>query len=51
MTFVLGLVADPPRDKYVYQPDDHQRALIEGRQVLEKYNERLRMPQFPLNDE
>jgi cytochrome c551/c552 len=38
MTFVLGLVADPPSEKYIFQPDAHQLAIIEGRQVLEKFN-------------
>ncbi len=38
MTFVLGLVADPPRSKYLYQPDARTRALIEGKQVIDKYN-------------
>ena len=37
MTFVLGLVADPPTEKYVYQPDRTTRAIIEGRKVLDKY--------------
>ncbi len=37
-TFVLGLVADPPANKFIYQPDERQRAIIEGRQVLQKYN-------------
>ncbi|MCO6457499.1 MAG: hypothetical protein J5I93_19540 [Pirellulaceae bacterium] len=38
VTFVLGLVADPPGEKYVYSPDNRQSALIAGRQVLDKYN-------------
>lgn len=38
ITFVLGLVADPPAEKYIYQPNERQKALIEGRQVLDKYN-------------
>ena len=38
ITFVLGLVADPPAEKYVYQPDGRQRAIIEGKQVLDKFN-------------
>jgi cbb3-type cytochrome oxidase cytochrome c subunit len=36
-TFVLGLVADPPTEKYVYRPRPRQKAIIEGRQVLDKY--------------
>lgn len=38
MTFVLGLVADPPSSKYLYRPDERNSALIEGRRVLDKYN-------------
>ncbi len=38
ITFVLGLVAEPPASQYVYQPDPRQQALVEGRKVLEKYN-------------
>ncbi len=38
MTFVLGLVADPPREKYIFTPDARKEALIKGQQVLEKYN-------------
>tara|TARA_B100000676_G_scaffold310180_1_gene375920 strand:+ start:3194 stop:8038 length:4845 start_codon:yes stop_codon:yes gene_type:complete len=38
ITFVLGLVADPPRSKYLYQPNDRAKALIEGKQVIDKYN-------------
>lgn len=38
ITFVIGLVADPPQPKYVYRARDRQAALVAGRQVLEKYN-------------
>ena len=38
ITFVLGLVADPPSAKYVYQADPRTQALIDGRHALEKYN-------------
>ena len=38
ITFVLGLVNEPPAEKYVYQPDARQKAIVEGRGVLEKYN-------------
>lgn len=38
ITFVLGLVADPPRSKYLYQPNERAKALIEGKQVIDKYN-------------
>ena len=38
MTFVLGLVADPPRPKYVYAPDTHTKAILDGTEVLTKYS-------------
>jgi cytochrome c551/c552 len=38
ITFVLGLVAEPPRDKYLYKPSQRDAALIAGKKVLEKYN-------------
>src|SRR5690606_9180356 len=38
VTFVLGLVAEPPREKYLFQPSPRSKALIAGRQALEKYN-------------
>lgn len=38
ITFVLGLVAEPPAPQFVYQPDERQKALNEGRRVLAKYN-------------
>ncbi len=38
ITFVLGLVADPPAEEFVYDPTPHQAALVAGRRVLEKYN-------------
>ncbi len=38
MTFVLGLVAEPPASEFVYQPNERQHALNEGRRVLSKYN-------------
>jgi cytochrome c2 len=38
ITFVLGLVAEPPREKYLFTPSERQRAIIQGKQVLEKYN-------------
>ena len=37
MTFVLGLVAEPPAAKYVFAPDKPTRAIVEGRKVLDKY--------------
>ena len=38
VTFVLGLVAEPPVETYVHRPQDRTKAIVEGRQVLEKYN-------------
>lgn len=38
ITFLLGLVADPPSDAYVSSPAPRREAIVEGRKVLEKYN-------------
>ena len=38
ITFVLGLVNEAPSEKYVYQPDARQEAIVDGRQVLERFN-------------
>ena len=38
MTFVLGLVAEPPAEQYVYQPDPRQKAIVEGKHLLDKFN-------------
>ncbi|MGD9646832.1 MAG: hypothetical protein AB7U73_14045, partial [Pirellulales bacterium] len=38
MTFVLGLLAEPPAAQYVYRPSPRQLAINEGKHVLEKYN-------------
>jgi cytochrome c2 len=38
MTFVLGLVKEPPASKYLYKPDAREQALVDGRQVLERFN-------------
>ncbi len=38
ITFVLGLVADPPSATFLYRPDEQQAAIQTGRKVLEKYN-------------
>lgn len=37
-TFVLGLVAEPPAEKYVYTPDVTEKNRIEGEFLLAKYN-------------
>ena len=38
MTFVLGLVAEPPTAEYVYQPGTRRKAIMEGEAVLAKFN-------------
>ncbi|REJ68577.1 MAG: hypothetical protein DWQ31_07390 [Planctomycetota bacterium] len=38
MTFVLGLVAEPPAEKYIHQPDERLAAIVEGEKVLARYN-------------
>lgn len=38
MTFVLGLVAEPPAAQYVYDPPPRRKAIIEGQKMLEQFN-------------
>lgn len=38
ITFVLGLTAETPAAQYVYQPGERQRAIMDGRLLLSKYN-------------
>jgi cytochrome c2 len=38
MTFVLGLVKEPPASKYIYRPSPRQQAIVDGRAVLERFN-------------
>lgn len=38
ITFVLGLVSEPPAEQYVYRATARQEAITEGKTVLEKYN-------------
>jgi cytochrome c2 len=38
MTFVLGLVAEPPPAKYVYKPSPKMGAMLAGQRVIEKFN-------------
>lgn len=38
MTFVLGLVNEPPAEKYLYEPDQRQQAIVDGRHVIDKFN-------------
>ena len=37
-TFVLGLVAEPPAEKYLYRPQGAAKSRIEGEKLLSKYN-------------
>jgi len=37
-TFVLGLVARPPAEKYQYRPKGPELAKVEGEKLLQKYN-------------
>lgn len=38
ITFVLGLVNEPPAEKYIYNPKPEQKAIVDGRKVLERFN-------------
>jgi cytochrome c2 len=38
ITFVVGLVAEPPREKYLYRANPRAKAIAEGKIVLEKFN-------------
>jgi hypothetical protein len=38
ITFVLGLVAEPPTEKYLYQGDARSQAIAAGKKVLETFN-------------
>jgi cytochrome c2 len=38
MTFVLGLVSEPPAAQYIYNPSPQKKAIVEGLAVLDKYN-------------
>ncbi len=38
ITFVLGLVADPPAEEFVYHGDARSRAIYDGLAVIQKYN-------------
>ena len=38
MTFVLGLVSEPPPAAYLAKPDPRDAALVAGRKVIEKFN-------------
>ena len=38
MTFVLGLVAEPPPSAFIYHPAAPQAAIVSGRKVLERFN-------------
>ncbi len=49
-TFVLGLVAEPPADRYVYTPTGAAAARLEGERLLEKYHctgcHSMELPQY-----
>ena len=36
-TFILGLVSEPPAEKYVHNPAGRRRAIVEGQKVIDKY--------------
>ena len=38
MTFVLGLVSEPPAAQYVYRATPEREALVSGRKLLERFN-------------
>ncbi|HKD35716.1 MAG TPA: hypothetical protein VKB78_02920, partial [Pirellulales bacterium] len=38
MTFVLGLVSEPPPPAFVYHPTGPKEAIVSGKKVLEKFN-------------
>ncbi len=38
ITFVLGLVAEPPAEQYIYKGDARRQAIIAGNEIIEKYN-------------
>jgi len=53
MTFVLGLVKEPPAAKYLYKPTGRALAIAEGKAVLEQFNcagcHTLRMEQWQIS--
>jgi cytochrome c2 len=53
MTFVLGLVKEPPATKYLYKPTGRALAIAEGKAVLEQFNcagcHTLRMEQWQIS--
>lgn len=38
VTFVLGLVSEPPTEKYRYKPSERQAAILAGKRAVEKFN-------------
>lgn len=38
MTFILGLTKEPPAAKYIFRPDAREQAIVDGREVIEKFN-------------
>jgi cytochrome c551/c552 len=53
MTFVLGLVKEPPAARYLYKPTGRALAIAEGKAVLEQFNcagcHTLRMEQWQVS--
>ena len=43
MTFVLGLVAEPPGSEYIYKPKPRREAIVQGEQVLKSSIARVAM--------
>ncbi|MBI2824847.1 MAG: c-type cytochrome [Planctomycetia bacterium] len=38
ITFVLGLVAEPPAAQYVYKADPRRQAILDGERLVDKFN-------------
>ena len=38
ITFVLGLLAEPPAQQYVARPNPRRKAIVEGSRVIDKFN-------------
>ncbi len=38
ITFVLGLVSEPPASQYVYHAEPRRSAIVQGSEIIEKYN-------------
>jgi cytochrome c2 len=53
ITFVLGLVSEPPTARYVYQSTPRRKAIVEGEKLLAKFNctgcHTVQMEQWAIN--